>query len=206
MNIIIVGAGALGRVVYDFIYAEYNIIACIDDAAPVEGVFENNIPLKKIEEIKQVDLSRIKFILAVLNPEVRESVVKRVLEQRGEFLTHIDQTSFISPSSIIGKGSTFLPYSFIMNKARIGDYVHVHFQSTIGHDVVVGDYCSFAPQCVIGGYAKIGKSVTFGMGVKVLPKVRIGDFATIGAGSVVVKDVPERATAVGNPAKIIIPK
>jgi sugar O-acyltransferase (sialic acid O-acetyltransferase NeuD family) len=203
MDIFIVGAGALGRVVYDFIYQKYHVVAFVDDAPPENGLFENNIPVIKIEGINRYDLLKIKFVLSVLSPKSRESVVRRVIEQHGEFLTYIDQTSFVSPSASVGAGCTLLPYSFIMNKACIGNYVHIHFNSTIGHDVIVGDYCSFAPQCVIGGYAKIGKNVTLGMGAKILPKIKIGDFANIGAGAVVTKDVPLGATVVGNPAKII---
>lgn len=42
-----------------------------------------------------------------------------------------------------------------------------------------------------------------GAGTCVLGNVKIGEGAKIGAGSVVVKDVPARTTAVGNPAKLI---
>lgn len=203
MEVIIVGSGALGRVLYDFIYQKYNIIACVDDAPSESRLFENSIPIKKIEEINQYDLKQTGFILSVLSPKGRESLSSRIIKSGGKFIAFIDHSSFISPSAIIGTGCTFLPNSFIMNKSFIGNYVHVHFNSVIGHDVIVGDYCSFAPQCVIGGYCNIGKNVTFGMGAKVLPKVKIGDFAIIGAGAVVTKDVPTGAVVGGNPAKRI---
>ena len=50
---------------------------------------------------------------------------------------------------------------------------------------------------IIEEYAKIGANST------ILPGVKIGKHALIGAGSVVVKDIPDYAIAVGNPAKII---
>ena len=50
---------------------------------------------------------------------------------------------------------------------------------------------------------KVGNSVWFGGGVTVLPGVTIGDNVVIGAGSVVVKDIPSNSVAVGNPAKVI---
>jgi acetyltransferase EpsM len=203
MEVILAGAGALARVLYDFIFQKYQVFACVDDSPPENGFFENNIPVKKIDEISQYEVLKGKFILTVLNPKGRESVVSRIIEKKGEFLTFIDQMSFVSPSASVGTGCTLLPQSFIMNKACVGNYTHIHFSSIIGHDVVVGEFCSFAPQCVVGGYAEIGKNVTFGMGAKVLPKVKIGNFAIIGAGAVVTSDVPNGATAAGNPAKII---
>ncbi|MEO7208868.1 MAG: sugar O-acetyltransferase [Steroidobacteraceae bacterium] len=48
----------------------------------------------------------------------------------------------------------------------------------------------------------IGRNVWIGGGVIILPGVTIADDATIGAGSVVTKDVPRGATALGNPARV----
>ncbi len=55
-------------------------------------------------------------------------------------------------------------------------------------------------------YAKpihIGNNVWFGANVIVLPGVSVGDNCTIGAGSVVVKDIPANSLAVGNPCRVI---
>jgi maltose O-acetyltransferase len=48
----------------------------------------------------------------------------------------------------------------------------------------------------------VGRNVWIGGGAIILPGVRIGDDALIGAGSVVTRDVPAGATALGNPARI----
>src|SRR5574344_832154 len=49
----------------------------------------------------------------------------------------------------------------------------------------------------------IGENCWLGGGVIVLPGVEIGEGSTIGAGSVVTKNIPSRCVAVGNPAKVI---
>ncbi len=49
----------------------------------------------------------------------------------------------------------------------------------------------------------IGHNVWLGGGVIVCPNVRIGDNTTIGAGSVVTKDIPANVIAVGNPCRVI---
>jgi maltose O-acetyltransferase len=49
----------------------------------------------------------------------------------------------------------------------------------------------------------IGDNVWLGGGAIVLPGVTIGDHSVIGAGAVVTKDVPARALAVGNPARVV---
>lgn len=49
----------------------------------------------------------------------------------------------------------------------------------------------------------VGNNVWFGADVAVLPGVTIGDNCTIGAGSVVTKDIPANSLAVGNPCKVV---
>jgi maltose O-acetyltransferase len=48
----------------------------------------------------------------------------------------------------------------------------------------------------------IGRNVWIGAGALILPGVQIGDDAIIGAGSVVTRDIPPGATALGNPARL----
>nr|GEV69317.1 serine acetyltransferase 1, chloroplastic [Tanacetum cinerariifolium] len=52
-------------------------------------------------------------------------------------------------------------------------------------------------------HPKIGDGVLIGAGTCVLGNIVIGDGEKIGAGSVVLKDVPARATVVGNPARFV---
>ncbi len=56
---------------------------------------------------------------------------------------------------------------------------------------------------VLKGETKIGNNVWIGDSVIILPGVQIGDGAVIGAGSIVTKNIPPFAVAVGNPAKVI---
>jgi maltose O-acetyltransferase len=55
----------------------------------------------------------------------------------------------------------------------------------------------------MGKRVKIGNNVWLGGNSIVLPGVSIGDDTTIGAGSVVTKDIPARCVAAGNPCRII---
>ena len=56
----------------------------------------------------------------------------------------------------------------------------------------------------IGGGVTVGKNVTFGVGVQVASgRKRIGDNAKIGAGAVILADVPDNAFMLGNPARAI---
>jgi serine O-acetyltransferase len=85
----------------------------------------------------------------------------------------------------------------------------------IGETAVIGDDCTLYHGVTLGGttwqkgkrHPTLGNNVVVGAGAKVLGPILIGDGARIGSNAVVVKPVPENATAIGIPAKIIeIPK
>ena len=55
----------------------------------------------------------------------------------------------------------------------------------------------------VGNVPEIGDNVTIYANAVIFGKIKIGNNATIGAGSVVCKDVPDNAIVVGNPARVI---
>ncbi|MDB5536962.1 MAG: cysE [Devosia sp.] len=81
----------------------------------------------------------------------------------------------------------------------------------IGETAVVGDNVSMLQGITLGGtgkadqdrHPKIGNGVLIGAGAKVLGNIKVGDCSRIGAGSVVLKEVPPRTTVAGVPAKVI---
>ncbi|XAR56777.1 Serine O-acetyltransferase [Bertholletia excelsa] len=81
----------------------------------------------------------------------------------------------------------------------------------VGETAVIGNDVSILHNVTLGGtgkasgdrHPKIGEGVLIGAGTSVLGNVMIGDGAKVGAGSVVLKEVPARTTAVGNPARLI---
>ncbi len=89
------------------------------------------------------------------------------------------------------------------NKLIFGDNVFIAPQCgfyTAGHPL---DRKTRSAQLEFARPIRVGSDVWFGGGVKVLPGVTIGDNVVVGAGSVVVHDIPSGSVAVGNPARVI---
>ncbi|GJR02476.1 serine acetyltransferase 1, chloroplastic-like protein [Tanacetum coccineum] len=97
--------------------------------------------------------------------------------------------------------------------AKIGSGIMLDHATgvVIGETAVIGNNVSILHNVTLGGtgkssgdrHPKIGDGVLIGAGTCVLGNIVIGDGAKIGAGSVVLKDVPARATVVGNPARLV---
>lgn len=117
--------------------------------------------------------------------------VARLISQLGRFLTGIE----IHPGAKIGRG-LFIDHGMgvvIGETAEVGDNV------TIYHEVTLGGTGKEKGK----RHPTIGDNVIIGSGAKVLGPIYIGNNVKIGANSVVLKDVPSYATAVGIPARII---
>ncbi len=81
----------------------------------------------------------------------------------------------------------------------------------IGETAVVGDNVSILQSVTLGGtgkdegdrHPKIGNGVLISAGAKILGNIRVGEGAKVGAGSVVLEDVPPHTTVAGVPAKVV---
>ncbi|MGQ4648169.1 serine O-acetyltransferase [Lyngbya aestuarii] len=118
-------------------------------------------------------------------------LVPRLISQIGRFLTGIE----IHPGAVVGRG-VFIDHGMGV---------------VIGETAIVGDYTLIYQGATLGGTGKesgkrhptVGKNVVVSAGAKVLGNIKIGDNVRIGAGSVILRDVPADCTVVGIPARIV---
>ena len=98
--------------------------------------------------------------------------------------------------------------------AQIGRSLFIDHGSgvVIGETTEIGDNVTLYQGVTLGGTGKehgkrhptLGNNVVVGAGAKLLGSIKVGDDAKIGAGSVVVQDVPRRSTVVGNPGRPVL--
>ena len=104
----------------------------------------------------------------------------------------------------LGQGIVISCGAILLTGVEVKDYAFVGTGVRILHDTVIGSNCVIGGGSTIGASVTVGCNVSFGVGVQVASgRKRIGDNANIGAGSVVLKDVPENVFMLGNPARAI---
>jgi len=117
----------------------------------------------------------------------------RLVSHVGRMLSGIE----IHPGAKIGK-RLFIDHGMgvvVGETAEIGD------DCTLYHGVTLGGTRPSREQGGQKRHPTIGNDVNVGSGAQVLGPIRVGDGARIGAAAVVVKEVPDGATMVGNPAR-----
>ena len=97
--------------------------------------------------------------------------------------------------------------------AQIGKGLFIDHGSgvIIGETTIIGDNCTLYQGVTLGGTGKeqgkrhptLGNNVMVSAGAKVLGSFKVGDNSKIGAGAVVIKEVPDNATVVGVPGRVV---
>jgi acetyltransferase-like isoleucine patch superfamily enzyme len=123
----------------------------------------------------------------------------------------------IRESNRIGHNVSVGTLSVIEHHVEIADNVRIHTHAFIPEYSVLEEGCWIGPNVVFTNAKyplapgakdrlvgpRIRRGAKIGAHVTILPGVVIGEYALVGAGSVVVRDVPAGAVVVGNPARVI---
>lgn len=156
--------------------------------------------LGSMSDIASVDATH--YVIAVGSSQDRKSISERIK-------TDLQPASLVHPSTVLGFGCTYGEGTVIYGgtrfcpKCTIGNHVFVSHGVLVGHETTIGDFSSVYPGVNLSGNVFLGKATTAGTGCTIIEKIVVHDNAYIGAGAVVIRDVPFGEKVVGVPAKAI---
>lgn len=208
-QLIIIGAGGFGREVLEWARQsracgrEWEIAGFLDDRPDCLGRFpEIGLPVignTRDYEPRKDDV----FLCAIGIPKLRAEMRQRFEAKGAVFTRLIHESCVIGRRVELGTGVILCPRVVLTCDISIGPNTALNVSSAVGHDASIGADCQISSFCDITGFVQIGNGVLLGSRASIIPSKRVGDRAVVGAGSVVVSDVPEGVTVFGNPARLL---
>lgn len=205
-DLIIIGASGFGREVawlverINKIKPTWNLLGFVDDNESIIGTRINGY--KVLCSTKEADaFKNAYFVCAVGSSKVRKQIIEKLGSQN--FATLIDPSVEMSSLVEIGEGTIICAQTILTVNVKIGNHVIINLDCTIGHDAILDNFVTLYPSVNVSGMTHYGECVELGTGSQIIQGKTIGKGTIVGAGSVVVKDLPEECTAVGAPCKPI---
>ena len=203
-NVVIIGAGGHGKVIADIIIKSGdNLLGFLDDNIPVgTKIIKNYKTLGKIREctfLQQYN-RKLYFAIAIGDNYIRKNIYERYTLN---YYTAIHPSSVIGMEVTIGDGTVIMANACISPNTKIGKCCIVNTGAIIEHDNEIGNYVHVSPNATLCGTVNVGDFTHIGAGATIKNNINITEDCIIGAGAVVVKDILEKGTYVGVPARRI---
>lgn len=204
--LVIFGSGGHARemreVVADLVAdgAPWELIGWADDDPVKQGTVQDSLPV--YSWVSWVP-HRPFVLIAVGSPSSRRRIAERIGNEAAGFPTIIHPTCRIGRRVMVGTGVQAAANALVSVDVTLGDFVLLNRGVQVGHDDRLGAFVTLHPVASLSGNVLVGDGTEFGTGAVVIPGVTVGEWSIVGAGAVVTRDVPNNATAVGNPARLI---
>jgi UDP-perosamine 4-acetyltransferase len=207
MDVVLIGAGGHGRVVLDILRTAgvHRPVGFLDADAQLTGQKIDGLPvLGQINLLPKLKSQKVKgVIVSIGDNSPRQRYFRKVAEQGFELINAIHPSSTISDTARLARNIVVAAGAVVSTDVHIADSVIINTAAVIDHECRIRSGVHICPRATLAGRVTVGDETFVGLGSNIIQCLKIGSHATIGAGAVVIEDVPEGATVVGVPARII---
>jgi sugar O-acyltransferase (sialic acid O-acetyltransferase NeuD family) len=169
------------------------------------------------QKVKVINFGRYKMVTIkkyLQNPTIKKHIFGFIDPNKQPFLDQINKTyedfdnviharAWISNSVNRSLGNYFAANSTIASKVIMESFNYINRNASIGHHTIIGSYNHVGPGAIICGKCNIGSSNFFGAGSVIKDGITIKDNIIVGANALVTKDLTEKGTYIGSPARKI---
>jgi UDP-perosamine 4-acetyltransferase len=203
-GIVVVGAGGHAKVCIELLRAMGEDVAFCIGANDARGDCLG-VPIlagdDRVSDLRTDGFDRA--FVAVGDNRVRRKLGAAVVTAGYRLVNAVSPTAVVSPSARLGVGIAIMGGAVINAESTIGDLVIINTGATVDHDCSIGEAAHIAPQSALAGNVRVGACSFLGIGTTVVPGCDIGEEVVVGAGGVVISDVPDGVTAVGVPVRVL---
>ena len=203
----VVGASGHGKVIADIAEQLGYTVNFYDDAYPnktyiehwpIHGTCADLISLNNTNATLSNDV-----VVAIGNNEIRLQKIELLRKNSFNLITLIHPTAVISSYAVIAQGTVVFSGAIINAFAKVGVGCIINTAAVVEHDCIIDDFTHICPNVALAGGVSVGSKSWVGIGSQVKQLITIGDNCLIGAGSAVVKNIPDNVIAFGSPAVVI---
>lgn len=203
-HVVLFGANEHARVVADTARsAGCDVVALVDEDRARRGI--DGVPILHDAREAAQQYRDAGWCVSIGDNHTRETIVTRLRtiapSLRFTALTH--PSAIVARDVKIGEGTVVMAGAVINPGTVIGKHCIVNTGACLDHDNLLDDFCSVAPRVATGGKVRIGRGSAVCIGACIQHGIAIGEQTVIGAGSVVLSDVPASCVAYGVPCRVI---
>lgn len=142
-------------------------------------------------------------VVAIGNNQVRQAKLDQLKAIGATLVSLLHPDSTFSRYATLGEGSVVFAGAVVNAYANVGSGAILNTGCSVDHDCLLGSCVHISPGARLAGGVSVQDLSWVGIGASVRQLVSIGSQVMIGAGAVVVTDVPDQVTFAGVPAKIL---
>lgn len=172
----------------------------------IEGIFDDNPKFDMIFDIPVLKTASLNafvnknMIISIGDNSIRKQISEKI---NAIYLNAIHPSAVISSYVEINEGTVIMAGVIVNASVNIGKHCIVNTGAVIDHDCTLRDFVHISPNVSLAGNVFVDEGTHIGIGTCVKQGIKIGKWVTIGAGSVIIRDIPDFAVVVGNPGKVI---
>lgn len=205
-KLIIIGAGDVGAFVVKHIedFGHYEILGILDDNEAKHGQdFCGFNVLGGLDYLSHFE-DDICVALATANPLAKAKILNAIASKPNfSFPSFIHPKVWLGEGVTIGLGTIIYPGVSINYETNVGNFCTINMNCAIGHNCTLSTGVTLSPGVNLGGFTAVGEYSFIGIGASTIQGTIIGKESTVGGMSIILKEVPDRSTVVGNPARIL---
>ena len=201
-NMVVYGAGGHGKVVAEILAAMgHTVRGFIDDDVELCGKTILGLRVFEAGEWLKAN-SGSQIALGIGDNYAREKAACSVREYGCALLPALHPAATVSKSAMLRDGVVVMAGAVLNAECRIEPGAIINTGAIVEHDVRISCYAHISPNATLGGGSQIGTHSHIGMSASVLPLKIVGADCIVGAGAVVIDDIPDGQIAYGIPARV----